>query len=49
MGKQTMKITLDTNVMVYFFEGTEPQASKVEKIWRNHEGQKERIVSTVQS
>ena len=27
-----MKITLDTNVLIYFFEGIEPQASKVEKI-----------------
>jgi predicted nucleic acid-binding protein len=27
-----MKIALDTNVLIYFFEGIEPQASKVEKI-----------------
>jgi len=32
MGQQTTKIALDTNFPIYFFEGIEPQASKVEKI-----------------
>jgi len=32
MGRQKMKIALDTNVIIYFLEGVEPQASKVEKI-----------------
>ena len=27
-----MKITLDTNILIYFLEGIEPQASKVEKL-----------------
>jgi len=27
-----MKIALDTNILIYFFEGIEPQASKAEKI-----------------
>ena len=27
-----MKIALDTNILIYFLEGIEPQASKVEKI-----------------
>ena len=27
-----MKIALDTNVLIYFFEGIEPQAGKIEKI-----------------
>jgi predicted nucleic acid-binding protein len=31
MGNR-MKITLDTNILIYFLEGIEPQASKVEKI-----------------
>lgn len=32
MGRQTMKIVLDTNVLIYFLEGIDPQASQVEKI-----------------
>ena len=27
-----MKISLDTNILIYFLEGIEPQASKVEKL-----------------
>lgn len=43
-----MKIALDTNVLIYFFEGVEPQASKVEKILGAvMKGQDEGIVSTI--
>ena len=43
-----MKIALDTNVLIYFFEGIEPQASKVEKILETFvKGQNEGIVSTL--
>jgi predicted nucleic acid-binding protein len=45
---QTMKIALDTNVLIYFFEGVEPQASKVEKILGTiMKGQDEGLVSTI--
>ena len=43
-----MKIALDTNVLIYFFEGVEPQASKVEKILGTiMKGADEGIVSTI--
>jgi predicted nucleic acid-binding protein len=43
-----MKIALDTNVLIYFFEGIEPQASKVEKILNTiMKGKDEGIVSTI--
>ena len=43
-----MKIALDTNVLIYFFEGIEPQASKVEKILNSiMKGQNEGIISTI--
>ena len=43
-----MKIALDTNVLIYFFEGIEPQAGKVEKILDTFmKGQNEGIVSTI--
>lgn len=43
-----MKIALDTNVLIYFLEGIEPQASKVEKILAAiMKGQDEGIVSTI--
>ncbi len=43
-----MKICLDTNVLIYFVEGIEPQASKVGKIMRGFmRGEEEGIVSTV--
>ena len=43
-----MKIALDTNVLIYFIEGIEPQASKVEKILDTiMKGQDEGIVSTI--
>jgi predicted nucleic acid-binding protein len=32
MGLFKMKISLDTNILIYFLEGIEPQASKVEKL-----------------
>jgi predicted nucleic acid-binding protein len=48
MGRPTMKIALDTNVLVYFLEGIEPQASKVEKILNlTMKAQDEGIISTV--
>ncbi len=43
-----MKIALDTNVLIYFFEGIEPQASKVEKILQAiMKGRDEGVVSTI--
>jgi predicted nucleic acid-binding protein len=43
-----MKITLDTNILIYFLEGIEPQASKVEKILESFMRTKdEGIVSTI--
>jgi predicted nucleic acid-binding protein len=43
-----MKIALDTNVLIYFLEGIEPQASKVEKILDLFmKTENEGIVSTV--
>ena len=43
-----MKIALDTNVIIYFLEGVEPQASKVEKILDTIvRGKDEGLVSTI--
>ena len=43
-----MKIALDTNVLIYFLEGIEPQASKVEKILNTFmKTENEGIISTV--
>lgn len=43
-----MKIALDTNVLIYFIEGIEPQASKIEKILNAiMKGQDKGIVSTI--
>ncbi len=43
-----MKIALDTNVLIYFFEGIEPQASKMERILTAiMKGHDEGIVSTI--
>ncbi|MGD0204480.1 MAG: PIN domain-containing protein [Candidatus Bathyarchaeia archaeon] len=43
-----MKIALDTNVLIYFLEGIEPQASKVEKILNLFmKAQDEGIISTI--
>jgi predicted nucleic acid-binding protein len=48
MGRQKMKIALDTNVIIYFLEGVEPQASKVEKILDTIvRGKDEGLVSTI--
>jgi predicted nucleic acid-binding protein len=43
-----MKIALDTNVLIYFLEGIEPQASKVEKILNSFmKSEAEGVISTV--
>ncbi len=43
-----MKAALDTNVLIYFFEGIEPQASKVETILASiMKGKNEGVVSTI--
>lgn len=43
-----MRIVLDTNVLIYFFEGIEPQASEVEKILQSIMiGTNEGAISTV--
>ena len=43
-----MKIALDTNVIIYFLEGVEPPASKVEKILDTIiKGKNEGLVSTI--
>ena len=43
-----MKIALDTNVLIYFFEDIEPQASKIEKILQAiMKGRDEGVVSTI--
>jgi predicted nucleic acid-binding protein len=48
MGNAEMKIAIDTNVLIYFLEGMEPQASKVEEILSSiTKGQDEGLISTV--
>ena len=48
MGMPTMKIALDTNILIYFLEGIEPQASKVEQILDQFmKTQDEGIISTI--
>ena len=43
-----MRIALDTNILIYFLEGIEPQASKVEKILNAFmKTEDEGIISTV--
>ena len=43
-----MKITLDTNILIYFLEGIEPQASKVEKLLESFmKTENDGIISTV--
>ena len=43
-----MKICLDTNILIYFLEGIEPQASKTEKILvRFMKTEDEGVISTV--
>ena len=48
MGLLKMKITLDTNILIYFLEGIEPQASKVEKLLESFmKTENDGIISTV--
>jgi predicted nucleic acid-binding protein len=43
-----MKIALDTNILIYFFEAIEPQASKAEKVLQSiMKGKDEGVLSTV--
>ncbi len=43
-----MKVALDTNVLIYFYEGIEPQASKTQKILQTiMKGSDEGVISTV--
>jgi predicted nucleic acid-binding protein len=43
-----MKISLDTNILIYFLEGIEPQATKVEKILQSlMKGEDQVVVSTI--
>ena len=43
-----MKIALDTNIVIYFLEGIEPQASKVEKLLDSFmKGKNEGIISAI--
>src|SRR4030042_4144462 len=48
MGLPAMKIVLDTNFLIYFLEGMEPQAGRVEKILHSFmKTENEGIISTV--
>lgn len=48
MGMPPMKKALDTNILIYFLEGIEPQASKVEEILSKFmKTEDEGIISTV--
>jgi predicted nucleic acid-binding protein len=48
MELSAMKAALDTNILIYFLEGAEPQASKVEQILgRFMKAQDEGVISTV--
>jgi predicted nucleic acid-binding protein len=48
MGLPTMKIVLDTNVLIYFLEGMEPEAGRTEKILQSFMKTKnEGIISTI--
>jgi predicted nucleic acid-binding protein len=48
MGMPTMKAALDTNILIYFLEGIEPQAGKVEKLLKAFmKSQDEGVVSTI--
>ena len=43
-----MKIALDTNILIYFLEGIEPQASKIEKLLTSFMKTKDHgVISTV--
>jgi predicted nucleic acid-binding protein len=48
MGLPTMRIALDTNVLIDFLEGIEPQARKVEKILNSFmKSEADGVISTV--
>jgi predicted nucleic acid-binding protein len=48
MGMPKMKIALDTNILIYFLEGIEPQTSKVEKLLASFmKTQDNGVISTV--
>jgi predicted nucleic acid-binding protein len=48
MGMPVMKSAFDTNILIYFLEGIEPQASKVEQILNKlMQAQDEGVISTV--
>src|SRR3990172_10367635 len=43
-----MKIALDTNILIYFLEGIQPQANKVEKLLESFmKAENEGIISTI--
>jgi len=43
-----LKIALDTNILIYFLEGTEPYASKVENLLNSFmRGENQGIISTI--
>jgi predicted nucleic acid-binding protein len=43
-----MKVALDSNILIYFFEGVEPQASQAEKILASiMKGKNEGVISTI--
>jgi predicted nucleic acid-binding protein len=48
MGMPAMKIALDTNVLIYFLEGIDPQASKVERVLNTFmKTENEGLISTI--
>jgi len=48
MGRNAMKICLDTNILIYFLENIEPQAGKVEKILNGFmRGEDDGVISAV--
>ena len=49
MGKlKPLKIALDTNILIYFLEGIEPYASKVENLLNSFvKGENQGIISTI--
>ena len=48
MGTPTMKTALDTNILIYYLEGIEPEASKVGKILAGFmNSENEGLISTI--
>ena len=48
MGNPTVKIAFDTNILIYFLEDIEPQATEIEKILAAiMKGQNRGVVSTI--